>query len=161
MLFPTFQPNCRGWGGTITQHRELSSNAPAGRKRSSSLSVCSQGRGVQEGDLHLLYRLNSICTACVPPKNAQAVRSFASYPNGIWTLYHLYRLKSKTFIYRKTRVTCNFLYAIYRKVVVQVVQHIVLLDIPTFKVYHSSAKVVVHERYKRYTSGTNVTTHAA
>lgn len=63
--------------------------------------------GVEAGDL---YRLNSILYRLVPPKKAQAVRSFASYFNGKLTLYRLYRLKSKTFIYRKTRVTCNFLY---------------------------------------------------
>jgi len=36
-----------------------------------------------------------------------------------------------------------------------------LLDIPTFKLYRSSVKEAVQERYKRYKSGTDVTTRAA
>ena len=57
--------------------------------------------GVEAGDL---YHLNSVCTTFVPPKKAQAVQRFASYLNGTVTLYRLYRLKPKTFLYIKNTV---------------------------------------------------------
>ena len=83
-----------GGGGAITQHRGLSINAPAGRKTILTLRMFS-GKGWRRGGL---YRLNSICTARVPPKKAQAVRSFALYFNGNAPLYRLYRLKPKKYI---------------------------------------------------------------
>ena len=108
-----------------------------------------------------MYRLNSVLYRLVPPKKAQAVRSFASYFNGKLTLYRLYRLKSKTFIYRKTRVKCILPCVSYRKVAVQAVQHIVLLDIPTLKLYRLVQKWRYTSGTSGTTSGTDVTTHAA
>ena len=66
--FSQTQARRRG-GGTITQHRGLSINAPAGRMTIFARAR-SRGREVAEEDFH---RLIGVDTGCLPPENAKAV----------------------------------------------------------------------------------------